>query len=172
MDIIIAELAKGSVHIENDVLAKIAGIIATNCYGVVGMAYRSKTDEFASLLKKDSLTKGIKVDVIDDSLKIGLHIIVDYGININTICNNIKIWKISNRIIGSKNRILIFISLSSNIRVCICFHLPTYLSKCFCLSCPQAPSISLPSSRLIVALICFFSSLFLNFITFFLSDST
>ncbi len=89
MDIKIAELAKGEVRIEIDVLAKIAGVIATNCYGVVGMAYRSKTDEFASLLKKDSLTKGIKVDCSNGRLTIGMHIIVDYGVNINTICNNI-----------------------------------------------------------------------------------
>lgn len=89
MAIKLAELAKGTVDIELDVLAKCAGIIATNCYGVVGMAYRSKTDEFANLLKKDSLTKGIKVDFEDDKLKLDIHIIVDYGVNINAICDSI-----------------------------------------------------------------------------------
>ncbi len=89
MAIKLAELAKGTVDIELDVLAKCAGIIATNCYGVVGMAYRSKTDEFANLLKKDSLTKGIKVDFEDDKLNLDIHIIVDYGVNINAICDSI-----------------------------------------------------------------------------------
>ena len=89
MAIKIADLAKGNVDIELDVLAKCAGIIASNCYGVVGMAYRSKSDEFANLLKKDSLTKGIKVEFEDEKLKIDMHIIVDYGVNINAICNSI-----------------------------------------------------------------------------------
>ena len=89
MAIKLAEHAKGTVDIELDVIAKCAGIIATNCYGVVGMAYRSKTDEFANLLKKDSLTKGIKVDLEDDKLNIDIHIIVDYGVNITAICDSI-----------------------------------------------------------------------------------
>lgn len=90
MAITLALLAKGTVDIELDVLSKCAGIIATNCYGVVGMAYRSKTDEFANLLKKDSLTKGIKVELDDEGkLNLDIHIIVDYGVNINAICDSI-----------------------------------------------------------------------------------
>ncbi|MBE7054445.1 MAG: Asp23/Gls24 family envelope stress response protein [Ruminococcaceae bacterium] len=94
MAIKLCELAKGTVDIELDALAKCAGQIATNCYGVVGMAYRSKKDEFASLLKRDSLTKGIKVEVNEDKLNIDIHIIVDYGVNISaistSIMNNVK----------------------------------------------------------------------------------
>lgn len=90
MAITIAQLAKGDVDIELEVLAKCAGIVATNCYGVVGMAYRSKSDEFANLLKRDSLTKGIKVELSDENkLRIDIHIIVDYGVNITAISNSI-----------------------------------------------------------------------------------
>ena len=46
MEIVCAKLAKGDVFINLDVIAKAAGIVAENCYGVVGMAYRSKKDEF------------------------------------------------------------------------------------------------------------------------------
>ena len=49
----------------------------------------SKTDEFASLLKKDSITRGIKVTVDDKSCKIDIHIIIQYGVNINAICDSI-----------------------------------------------------------------------------------
>ena len=83
------ELAKGSITIDTEVISKIAGIIATGCYGVVGMAYRSKSDEFASLLKKDNITKGIKVYVNDKVVSIDIHIIIQYGVNINAICNSI-----------------------------------------------------------------------------------
>ena len=83
------ELAKGSITIDTEVISKIAGIIATGCYGVVGMAYRSKSDEFASLLKRDSLTKGIKVTVDGKIVNVDIHIIIQYGVNINAICNSI-----------------------------------------------------------------------------------
>lgn len=83
------DLAKGSIIIETDVIARIAGYIATGCYGVVGMGYRSKSDEFASLLKKDSLTKGIKVTVAEKKVSLDMHIIVEYGVNINVVCDSI-----------------------------------------------------------------------------------
>ena len=83
------EMAKGSITIDTEVISKIAGIIATGCYGVVGMAFRSKSDEFASLLKKDSLTKGIKVTKKKKSVSIDIHIIIQYGVNINAICSSI-----------------------------------------------------------------------------------
>lgn len=84
------ELAKGAVSIDSDVIAKIAGYAATMSYGVVGMAYRSKTDSVASLLKKENITKGIKV-VINDGNKItcDLHAIIEYGVNINVIAKSI-----------------------------------------------------------------------------------
>jgi len=83
------DLSKGTIIIETEVIAKIAGYIATGCYGVVGMAYRSKTDEFANLLKKDNLTKGIKVSVNDKKISLDMHIIVEYGINISVACDSI-----------------------------------------------------------------------------------
>lgn len=83
------DLAKGSITIETEVISKIAGIIATGCYGVVGMAYRSKSDEYASLLKRDSISKGIKVTVDDKKISIDIHVIIQYGVNINAICNSI-----------------------------------------------------------------------------------
>ena len=84
------ELAKGSVTIESEVIAKIAGYVAAMSYGVVGMAYRSKTDSVASLLKKDNYTKGIKVTVGDENkISIDIHIIIEYGVNNNVIGKSI-----------------------------------------------------------------------------------
>ena len=83
------DLSKGTIIIETDVIAKIAGYIATGCYGVVGMAYRSRTDGFANLLKRDNLTKGIKVSISDKKVSLDMHIIVEYGINISVVCDSI-----------------------------------------------------------------------------------
>ncbi|MBQ4528768.1 MAG: Asp23/Gls24 family envelope stress response protein [Clostridia bacterium] len=84
------ELAKGSVFVDAEVIAKIAGYAATMSYGVVGMAYRSKSDSVASLLKRENISKGIKASVSDDN-KIGIdvHVIIEYGVNINVIGKSI-----------------------------------------------------------------------------------
>ena len=79
----------GDVFVSNNVIAEIAGAVAGKCYGVVGMASRSKKDGIVNLLKPDSVTKGINVDVKEDGISVYLHIIVEYGININSICKSI-----------------------------------------------------------------------------------
>ena len=51
----------GTVIIESEVLAKMAGLAAMDCYGIVGMAAKSVKDGIFQLLKAESLTKGIKL---------------------------------------------------------------------------------------------------------------
>ncbi len=79
----------GTIVMSNTVIAHIAGMVATSCYGVVGMAYRNAGDTVASLLKWDTITKGIKVTTEDDKINIDLHIIVEYGVNIKVISDSI-----------------------------------------------------------------------------------
>lgn len=79
----------GKIVMSTNVIARIAGTVASECYGVVGMAYRNKTDNIANLLKWESITRGIKVSTEDDKISIDLHIIVEYGINIKVICDSI-----------------------------------------------------------------------------------
>ena len=83
------ENGNGMITISSDVIATIAGDAATRCYGVVGMAVRNKADGIASLLKKDAMSKGIKVIVEDDGLIVDVHVIVGYGINIKTTSESI-----------------------------------------------------------------------------------
>ncbi len=79
----------GSIVISNNVIANAAGIIATSCYGVVGMAIRSPKDGIVSLLKPSNLAKGIKVSVSEDEITVDMYIVVQYGVNINAICESI-----------------------------------------------------------------------------------
>lgn len=83
------ENKNGLITISSEVIATIAGDAATRCYGVVGMAVRNKADGFASLLKRDAMSKGIKVTVEEDGLVIDVHVIVGYGINIKTTSESI-----------------------------------------------------------------------------------
>ncbi|MBQ6937290.1 MAG: Asp23/Gls24 family envelope stress response protein [Clostridia bacterium] len=79
----------GSITISNNVIASAAGIIATSCYGVVGMAIRSPKDGIVSLLKPSNLAKGIKISVSENEITVDMFIVVQYGVNINAICESI-----------------------------------------------------------------------------------
>lgn len=79
----------GTISIENEVIARVSGLAAMDCYGIVGMAAKNVKDGFVQLLKIDSLTKGIKIKTSEEGLIIDLHIIVEYGINISAIADSI-----------------------------------------------------------------------------------
>ena len=51
----------GIITIDPEVIAKYAGSVAVECFGIVGMAAVSMKDGLVKLLKKESLTKGIQV---------------------------------------------------------------------------------------------------------------
>lgn len=80
----------GEIRISSDVFTSITGGAATNCYGVKGMAVRSKTDGLVHLLKRESMAKGVKVYYNDDNtVSIELHIIVENGVNLVAVCRSI-----------------------------------------------------------------------------------
>ena len=81
---------KGEIRISSEVFTNITGAAATNCYGVKGMAIRSKTDGLVHLLRRESMSKGVKVTYNDDStVSIELHIIVDNGVNLMAVSRSI-----------------------------------------------------------------------------------
>ena len=80
------ENEKGSVNVSTNVYTDIVGTAATNCFGVKGMAARSLTDGVYHLLRKESVGKGVRVHFHEDgSISIDLHIMVDYGVNLNAV---------------------------------------------------------------------------------------
>ncbi len=79
----------GEVYVDNNVIASIAGAVATKCYGVVGMASKNKKDGIVSLLKMENISKGIRVTTEENGIVIDMGIIVEYGVNINAICDSI-----------------------------------------------------------------------------------
>jgi len=79
----------GKITIAQEVIAKIAGLAAMECYGLVGMSSRNMQDGIADLLGWDNLTKGVLVDIKDDQVSLELNIIVEYGTNIQEVANNV-----------------------------------------------------------------------------------
>ena len=80
----------GDITISNAVFTTITGAAATTCFGVKGMAYRSMTDGLVHLLRPEAMSKGVKVTYNDDNtVSIELHIMVDAGVTIATVCRAI-----------------------------------------------------------------------------------
>ena len=80
----------GKVLIDGNVIATYAGSVAVECFGIVGMAAINMKDGLVKLLKKESLTHGIQVEISDDNkLTINFHVIVAYGVCISTVCENL-----------------------------------------------------------------------------------
>ena len=55
----------GIITIDPEVIAKYAGTVAVECFGIVGMAAVNMKDGLVHLLKKESLTRGIHVNISD-----------------------------------------------------------------------------------------------------------
>jgi len=79
----------GEVLVDNDVIAKCAGAAACECFGIVGMSAISVRDGLAKLLKMENLSNGVNVEIENNKLLIDLHVIVSYGINIPSVCQNL-----------------------------------------------------------------------------------
>ena len=80
----------GEIKINNEVIAVMAGRIATEVKGVAGMS-GGVVDGLAKMLGKKSLEKGVKVEVGEEDINIDLSIIVDYGVSIPDVCSEIQI---------------------------------------------------------------------------------
>ena len=84
------QTVKGTITISSDVFSNITGAAATNCYGVKGMAIRSTTDGLVHLLRRESMSNGVKVTYHEDgSISLELHIIVDNGVNLMAVSRSI-----------------------------------------------------------------------------------
>lgn len=81
----------GHITVANDVIATLAGVVALECYGLVGMASRSQLrDGITELLGRDNSAKGIEVYTDQDSVTIDMHIIVGYGTKISEVAKGVQ----------------------------------------------------------------------------------
>ena len=55
------EQSNGTISITNEVFTNLAGDAATSCFGVKGMVGRSKDSGPFQLLRRESMSKGVKV---------------------------------------------------------------------------------------------------------------
>ena len=78
-----------NVSIDTEVIAQYAGTVAMECFGIVGMAAVNVKDGIVKLLKKESITHGINVKLVNDMLQLDFHVIVAYGVSIQAVSENL-----------------------------------------------------------------------------------
>ena len=79
----------GTVQIADEVVAIIAGLAATEVEGVASMN-GNITNELVGKLGMKSLSKGVKVDVLDNVGCVELNLNLEYGYNIPEICQTVQ----------------------------------------------------------------------------------
>lgn len=88
----VKETEVNGIKIAEEVVAKIAGIAASEVKGVFGMN-GGIVEGFTEIFGKKSFSKGVKVQVTEKDTIIDLYIIVEYGCRIPDIA-----WEIQNRV--------------------------------------------------------------------------
>ena len=79
----------GAVIIDPEVIAKYAGSVAVECFGIVGMAMVNVRDGIVKLLRGDNLTRGVNVQINDNRITLSFHVIVSYGVSISAVSDNL-----------------------------------------------------------------------------------
>lgn len=79
----------GNIVIDPEVIAQYAGSVAVECFGIVGMASVNVKDGLVKLLKKESITHGILVNIVNNKLILDFHVIVAYGVSIIAVSDNL-----------------------------------------------------------------------------------
>ena len=84
------QIDKGIVKISDEVVGVIAGLAASEIKGIIGMSDTLVGGITQILSGKKSLTKGVKVSVSEDSAIIDLDVIVEYGIKIPIVAEQVQ----------------------------------------------------------------------------------
>ena len=84
---IITEL--GSIRMNDDIVATIAGYAAVENYGIVGMNAKTVSDAVTQLFGKDDIKKGVKITINKDGeVDVDLFVTLEYGVSLPAVAAN------------------------------------------------------------------------------------
>lgn len=85
-------IESGNVHISEEVIAIVAGVAAADVKGVAGMC-TTLTGGIAEFFGKKSHAKGVKIEMTEEHVTIGISITVEYGCKIPDVA-----WEVQERV--------------------------------------------------------------------------
>lgn len=88
----VEEIDEGSIKIADEVVGIITGLAATEIDGVAGMS-GGLAGGIADMLGRKSLSKGVKVEVNDQTAAVDVYVIINYGNSIPDVA-----WKIQDNV--------------------------------------------------------------------------
>ncbi len=75
----------GKIRISPLAIAAIASQSVLECYGIVGMASKSRIGELTEALHRDHSRRGVEVQIEGDRITVNLYVIVEYGTRISEV---------------------------------------------------------------------------------------
>lgn len=80
----------GNISISDNCIKVVAGYAALDCYGVVDLVSRSIIDSAKETFKKESYSKGIKINHIDNRIFIDVYCLLKYGVSISAVAESLR----------------------------------------------------------------------------------
>lgn len=80
----------GKISISDKAIARLVSHACYESYGIVGLDSYRFTDSIAELLKKDKVTKGVRINTVGDRIFIEVSIIVKFGVSISAVAESLK----------------------------------------------------------------------------------
>jgi len=84
---VVRESEAGTVSISGDAIAQIAGVVAAESYGIVGMAGRRG---LSRLRARDRLRHGIAVRRADEGVVVDMSVVVEHGLNLAEVAKGLR----------------------------------------------------------------------------------
>lgn len=82
--------AYGRITVTEEAVAQVAGSSALECYGVVDMISKRFTDSLADMLRKQKISKGVRVLTNGDRIYIDLYVVIKYGLSIEAVSQSLR----------------------------------------------------------------------------------
>lgn len=79
----------GKIDVSEQLISKICGKAAIDCYGVVGMVAKNFKEDIQKMLGREHYDKGIEIEYVDDVCHVNVHVVLAYGGKIDAIAQNV-----------------------------------------------------------------------------------
>ena len=81
----------GTITLNEELIADIAGYAAVENYGIVGMKSKKAGDSIVELFGRDNLRRGVKVSLeSDNTICVDLYVTLEYGVSMPAVAQNTR----------------------------------------------------------------------------------